>query len=268
MDLKSIAQQLYALRPSDFMAARAEYVRAAREAGDKETAAKIGKLRKPSQAAWALNLFARQEPAELQRLANLGAALRDAHGRFDGESLRELSKQRHQVLRALVAQVRSLAVKEGQKLSDSVIRDIESVFTAALANPAVTEALMEGTLAATNDLSEQEGWPEAPEPVVDEVALRREQRAERRRQDLGRARAEAQHTSEVRDRAQNALAHAEQKAERAARQIADLTAELERVRATEAEANSEVRDARAVFRTAEKAAERARRQLESLESSP
>jgi hypothetical protein len=268
MDLKSIAQQLYALPPTEFMAARAEYVRAAKEAGEKETAAKVNKLRKPSQAAWVLNLFARREPAELQRLANLGAALRDAHGRLDGESLRELSKQRHQVLRALIAQVRSLAAKEGHKVSESAVRDIESVFTAALGNPAVTETLMAGTLAATNDLSEQDGWPDAPEPVVDEVALRREHRAERRRQELGRARAEAQHTSEARDRAQNALAHAEQKAERAAQLIADLTAELERARATEAEANSEVRDTRAVFRTAEKAAERARRQLESLESSP
>lgn len=249
------------------MAARAQYVREARDAGDRETAAKIGKLRKPSQAAWVLNLLARSQPAQLRRLANLGAALRDAHGRLDGESLRELSTQRHEVLRALVALVRSLASDEGQKLSESVWRDVESVFTAALADPAVTETLMAGTLAATNDLSEQEGWPQAPEPVVDEVALRREQRAERRRQELGRARAEAQHMSEVRDRARNALAHAEQKAERAKRLVADLTAELQRARRTEEEANNEIRDVRVVFRAAEKAAERARRQLESLESS-
>ncbi|MBP2323001.1 valyl-tRNA synthetase [Kibdelosporangium banguiense] len=265
MDLKSIANQLYALLPAEFMAARAEYVREAKAAGDKETAAKIAKLRKPSQAAWALNLLARRQPDELQRLGNLGAALRDAHGRFDGETLRELSKQRHQLIRALVAQVRRLASDEGQKLSESMVRDIESVFTAALADPAVTEILKAGNLSATNELTEQEGWPEPAEPVVDEVALRREQRAERQRQELGRARAEAQHTSEVRDRAQNALAHAEQKAARATRHLEELTAELERARTTEQEANSEVREARTVFRTAEKAAERARRHLESLQ---
>jgi chromosome segregation ATPase len=267
MDIKSIAEQLYALRPAEFMAARTRFVHEAREAGDKEAAARVGKFRKPSQAAWVLNLFARKEPAEVQRLANLGAALRDAHGRFDGEAIRELSKQRHQVVRALVSQARSLAGKEGQKLSDTVLRDVEAVFTAALANPAVSETLKAGTLAATTDLTEQEGWPETPEPVFDEVAQRREQRAERRRQELGRARAEAQHTAEVRDRAQNALSHAEQKAERATRQLEELEAELERVRATEEEANSEVREARTVFRTAEKAAERARRALENLETS-
>lgn len=250
------------------MAARTEYVREAKEAGDKEAADKIGKFRKPSQAAWVLNQFARNAPAELKRLANLGAALRDAHGRFDGETIRELSKQRRQVVRALVTQVKSLAEGEGQKLSDTVLRDVEGVFTAALANPAVTETLMDGTLAATADLAEPEGWPESPPPVVDEVALRREQRAERRRQELGRARAEAQHASEVRERAQSALAHAEQKAERASRQVTDLEAELERARTTEKEANSEVREARTVFRTAEKAAERARRALETLESQP
>jgi hypothetical protein len=265
MDLKSIAHRLYGLRPAEFMAARSQFVREAKAAGDKENAAKIGKLRKPSQAAWALNLFARREPGELQRLGNLGTALRDAHGRFDGETLRELSKQRHQLVRAMVAQVRDLAAEEGQKLSETVLRDVESVFTAALADPAVTETLKAGTLSATNDLSEQEGWPEPAEPVVDEVALRREQRAERQRQELGRARAEAQHTAEVRERAQNALAHAEQKAERAAKQVEDLTAELERARETEQQANSEVREARTVFRTAEKAAERARRHFESLQ---
>ncbi|WP_125728060.1 hypothetical protein [Kibdelosporangium aridum] len=265
MDLKSIADQLYALRPTEFMAARSEFVRAAKDEGDKQAATAIGKFRKPSTAAWALNLLARREPDELKRLANLGASLRDAHGRFDGETLRELSKQRHQLVRAMVAQVRSLASAEGQKLSETVVRDIESVFAAALADPAVTEVLQAGTLSATNDLSAPEAWPEPPEPVVDEVALRREQRAERRRQELGRARAEAQHTAEVRDRAQSALANAEQKAERAARQVAELTAELERARAAEQETAGEVREARAVFRTAEKAAERARRQLESLE---
>ncbi|MFD1051520.1 hypothetical protein ACFQ1S_41215, partial [Kibdelosporangium lantanae] len=83
MDLDSIAQRLYALLPSEFMAARTEFTREAREAGDRETAARIAKLKKPSQAAWALNLLARKEPDELKRLANLGTALRDAHGRFD-----------------------------------------------------------------------------------------------------------------------------------------------------------------------------------------
>ncbi|TCO65843.1 hypothetical protein EV192_1011635 [Actinocrispum wychmicini] len=250
------------------MAARTEYARAAKEAGDKEAAEKIAKLRKPSQAAWVLNLLARRAPAELKRLANLGAALRDAHGRFDGETIRELSQQRRQVVRAMVTQVRSIANDEGQKLSDTVLRDVESVFTAALADPAVTETLMTGTLAATADLATPEGWPDASPPVVDEVALRREQRAERRRQDLGRARAEAQHAAEVRERAQNALAHAEQKAERAATQVRDLEADLERARTAEKEANSEVRETRTVFRTAEKAAERARRALETLENSP
>ncbi|GAB3908906.1 hypothetical protein GCM10029964_109510 [Kibdelosporangium lantanae] len=265
VDLDSIAQRLYALLPSEFMAARTEFTREAREAGDRETAARIAKLKKPSQAAWALNLLARKEPDELKRLANLGTALRDAHGRFDGDAIRELSRQRRQVVRALVAQVRSLALEEDQKIGDTVLRDIESVFTSALSDPAVTTTLMAGTLANVHDLTTAEGWPETPAPVVDEVAVRREQRAERRRQELGQARAEAQHTSEVRDRAQHALANAEQKAERATRQVQELEADLERARAAEEEANSEVRETRAVFRTAEKAAERARRALEALE---
>lgn len=262
MDLKSIADQLYALPPADFMAARTEFARQAQEAGDKQTAARIGKLRKPSQAAWVLNLFARKRPEELRQLANLGSALRDAHGRVDGETLRELTRQRHKLIRAMVGQAQSLAVAEGHKPGDP--RELESVFAAALADPAVAETLQSGTLWATNQFGRQEAWPEAQAPSVDEVAVRREQRAERQRQELGRARAEAQHTADVRDRAQNALGHAEQKAERAAKQIAELTAELERARQAEIEANNEVKEARTVFRTAEKAAERARRHADQL----
>ncbi|MFD1051568.1 hypothetical protein ACFQ1S_41470 [Kibdelosporangium lantanae] len=82
-------------------------------------------------------------------------------------TIRELSRQRRQVVRALVAQVRSLALEEDQKIGDTVLRDIESVFTSALSDPAVTTTLMAGTLANVHDLTTAEGWPETPAPVVD-----------------------------------------------------------------------------------------------------
>ncbi|MFF3862653.1 hypothetical protein [Streptomyces sp. NPDC002209] len=51
MDVESVALELYGLRPSEFAAARDAYVAKAREAGDKQLAAAIGALRKPTLAA-------------------------------------------------------------------------------------------------------------------------------------------------------------------------------------------------------------------------
>lgn len=70
-----VAAGFYAVQPSAFVAARTEAARAARDAGDRELAAAIGKLRPPALAAWALNLLARDDVAGL---VALGAELREA----------------------------------------------------------------------------------------------------------------------------------------------------------------------------------------------
>jgi len=68
----------------------------------------IGKLRKPTSAAWVANLLARERSGEVHDLSELGAALSAAHASLDGATLQELSRQRHQVVHALVQQARAL----------------------------------------------------------------------------------------------------------------------------------------------------------------
>ena len=68
--------------------------KAARADGDKALAAAIGKLRKPSTSAWAINMFVRSSTDEVEKLLDLGAAFRQAQDELDGAELRELSKQR------------------------------------------------------------------------------------------------------------------------------------------------------------------------------
>lgn len=91
MDLDAVADELYGLRPEDFTAARAARVAAARTAGDRALAERIGKLRRPSLSAWASNLLVREQPEQIEPLLKLGEALRQAHQDLDGAQLRALS---------------------------------------------------------------------------------------------------------------------------------------------------------------------------------
>ncbi|MFI5987364.1 hypothetical protein ACIBEA_41660 [Streptomyces sp. NPDC051555] len=68
MDVESLAAELYELVPSEFTVARDAYVAQARKAGDKELAAAIAGLRKPTVAAWTAGLLARRRPKEAHGL--------------------------------------------------------------------------------------------------------------------------------------------------------------------------------------------------------
>jgi hypothetical protein len=61
-ELRRVAADLYALDPSEFTAARDARAAETRQAGDRELAAAVKGLRRPSAAAAALNLLARERP--------------------------------------------------------------------------------------------------------------------------------------------------------------------------------------------------------------
>jgi hypothetical protein len=57
----AVAEQLYGLPPDEFSSARDEYVRQAREQRNQALARELGKLRKPTQSAWLINLLWRNQ---------------------------------------------------------------------------------------------------------------------------------------------------------------------------------------------------------------
>jgi hypothetical protein len=89
--VEDVAAKLYAIEPPAFVAARSEAARETREAGNRELATAIGKLRRPVVAAWAVNLLARHDAAGLGRLLALGTDLREAHQQMRGEALQRLA---------------------------------------------------------------------------------------------------------------------------------------------------------------------------------
>ena len=64
VDLDAIADELYTLRPDGFAAARDDAVKQARAAGHADLARDLGKLRRPTQSAWIVNLLVRERSEE------------------------------------------------------------------------------------------------------------------------------------------------------------------------------------------------------------
>jgi hypothetical protein len=142
------ADQLYTVPPRRFVAERAAAVATARAAGDRVAAAAIERLRRPTVAAWVVNLLALRRPALVADLVELAGSLRAAQRRLDGAALRELAGQRRATVAALVAEARSLAVAvdpetAGGKLP---VAEVEATLHAALADPEVAEQVRAGRL--------------------------------------------------------------------------------------------------------------------------
>lgn len=143
-----VADELYGLSPAEFMAARTKQVKDAKAAKDPDLAMSIAALRKPSTGAWLANLATRERPEEINSLVDLGAALREAAATMSGPELKALSRQRHQVVYALVRQVAVLAAERGHRVTSETSRALEETFTAAVSDEAAGELLRTGRLTA------------------------------------------------------------------------------------------------------------------------
>lgn len=69
---------LYGVDPEEFVSARAALAKRLRADGDREGAAAIKKLAKPTRAAWAVNRLVRDRPEEIRALVDAGEALAGA----------------------------------------------------------------------------------------------------------------------------------------------------------------------------------------------
>jgi hypothetical protein len=147
LDLAQAEDELYALPPDDFRAARDERASQARAAGDKDLARAITALRRPVVSAWLVNMLARTEPRQMAELLALGESLRDAQEALDGDRLRELSVRRRQLVAAMVDAAKQVAERDGRTVSLQVEREVEATLQAALADPDAGEAVSAGRLA-------------------------------------------------------------------------------------------------------------------------
>jgi hypothetical protein len=145
-DIDEVGDELYGLPLEEFTAARTRYEKEAKAAGDREGAARIHSLAKPSVTAWLANQLVRSHRDELGPLLELGGALRDATHNLDGDQLRSLSRQQHQLVYALVQQARQLAHAAGRSVSEDAVRGLDDTLRAALADEQAARLLLAGRL--------------------------------------------------------------------------------------------------------------------------
>jgi len=146
VDLDAVADELYGLWPGEFTAARTAREKEARAAGDKELAGQVKALGKPTTVAWLANRLVRDHGDELQPLLELGDALREATAVLQGEELRSLSQQQHQLVAALVRQARRDAAGSGHRVGEDAARGLEETLRAALADADLSAQLAAGRL--------------------------------------------------------------------------------------------------------------------------
>src|SRR6185369_1266659 len=124
--------------PEHFIASRSDAVAQARASGDRALAVQLGQLRKPSLAAWMVNLLAHKRPDLIEDLLALGEELRAAQRELRGADLRELSGRRRETVAAVARAARALALAAGRSEQEKLpVAEVERTLAAALADETV-----------------------------------------------------------------------------------------------------------------------------------
>ena len=143
--LLEAADTLYGLTLAEFTPARDALVKQLR-VSDRELSGRVKALRKPSTAAWVINLLVRRDPAQVDQVLDVGAALREAQASLDGAELRALTRQRRQLTAAITRQARALAGEHGQQVTAAVAEQVEAILTASMVDEAAAAAIRTGLL--------------------------------------------------------------------------------------------------------------------------
>lgn len=251
--LQDIAADLYTGPLGDFVSARNARAKAV---ADASLAGRIRALRKPSVAAWVVNVFARERAAQLGEALQLAEELREAQADLDARALAQLGRDRRALTRRLASAAVELAEARGESVTASTLEAVTQTIAAAFFDQTAAAAVASGRLvrelepAGTfSDIADTlvaGGPPDvdtAPARPADELAERR------RRRDAERALREAEAAHE---RAKRDATAAARTAEESRSRVEDLGA---RGAALEAELAGVRRDA-----------ERARTDVERAES--
>lgn len=237
-EFDSIAAELYSGAPGDFVSARDAR---AKQIADADVAARIRALRKPTTAAWVVNLFAQERAQQLQEALRLAAALREAQADLDAQTLAKLGRDRRALTGRLAEDAAELARARGGRITAATLDAVQRTISAAFFDPGAAIAIASGRLTAELDIGD--GTPLDPSTVVagdvadapaaqerpdDELAAMRE----RRRAQHALREAERARDAAERDHAatQRALHDVSRRAERIAARIDELEDELRTAR--------------------------------------
>jgi hypothetical protein len=272
VDFDEVAEELYGLDPGQFTPVRTAREKEAKAAGDRDLAAQIKALRKPSVSAWLANQLIRERKDQLEPLLALGEQLRELQASVSADQLREFTQQRHRLVYALAQEARSLGHQRGIAISDDVARELEQTLHSALGDAGAAEALrvgrltsglryagfgpVEGLPSSTDAISV--GRKPSPKPSSkgrDDLSARRA-----RAEEVRKAREEAQ---EVLDRARAELTDAETRRDEAAEETEAASARADAAREHLDQLRLDLDDAEEALETAEHDAKTAKRDFDA-----
>lgn len=247
------ASDLYGLPLERFVPERTALAKALRAGGDREKAARVTKLRKPSVAAWAVNQLVRTQHDAVRELFDAGDQLRRAQdevlsGKGDADAFRRAADQQRAALRRLSETARGLLTSEGQELSATVLERVSETLNAAALEPGARNQVADGCL--ERELRHV-GLGSSQVPNVQ--AKRRAEKAHSDRKPTQELRAARKAVKDAQRAAEHAARELEAAQQRRDRAVADLEA-----------AESVVADARRAAEAAVHVREQSERALNEL----
>ena len=263
------AGELYGLPPDEFTRARDEKAKELRSQGDRDSAAAVKALRKPTVAAAALNVLARSRAKEVERLLDAGEKLRAAQ-----EEL--LSGGDRAAFGQAVARERELVSELTAEAPAGLEEKVAATLHAAALDPELAEELRAGRLVREQEAIGGFGsaGPAGPAPERDKGSrasgrTRPPKRAKAKpaggdppsRERLAAARTDERHARRELEAAERALEHAQARADAAQAHAAEAA---ERAKTTA----ERLKDAKRAQAAARKAHARAERALESEQRGP
>jgi hypothetical protein len=242
-ELEKELDHLYELPPAEFTAARNTLARRLKDTRQRDAAARVQALRKPTVPVWALNQVARQHGDEVQALVAAADELREAQEAAlkagEQERLRKATSADRDAVRALTRRAQEVLSASGQRPAAAVLDRIASTLRAAALDPHARELLLAGRLEEELEPSGFGGLAEIEVPAAPKRPQKRAQAGpsaqERRRNErlrklreraeqLAAAAAEAERDA---DRAETEAARERRKADRARTAADRARAELE-----------------------------------------
>jgi hypothetical protein len=268
------AEELYGLPPGDFTKARDERANALRADGERETAAEVKALRKPTVAAWALNQLSRQRKKDVDALLRAGEELRAAQeellGGGDRAEFQEAAARERELVGRLSADAVSLASEAGER-SGGLQQKVADTLHAAALDEGTAEELRAGRLAKEREAIGGFGAMTADSvPAPSKRSSKPTKRGEgggskaraadaQRKQRLAGARTDERHARRELEAAERALQHAKERADAAAAHAKEA---VERASKTA----ERVKEATRAQAAARKAHARAQRDLDKADS--
>ena len=227
--------RLYGLPLDEFVSERNRIAKELRAGGDRETAASVAKLKKPSRAAWAINRTLREEPPLGRRLLDAADALVDAQeAAVSGSGRDELDtaiKGEREAVEAVAAAARAELEATGGDGGATLDR-VRDTLRAASGDQELRDEILERRVTTDRKalgfgaaLAARGGKKRrTAKPKEDEGPTRQQRLAARRRAD--QARRKVASTERTLERARERLAKARELAAASEAEIEERTEEL------------------------------------------